>query len=354
VEKKQEEEEVSSQIIEEEEIKAKEEPTPKSEKPSEQESQADEERKPSIKISISGVDDVIASSRTFVTTPNHGQDMHVVKEGEIEVETEVASQETPSEPERIDSEAIVEEISADFEIAKEEEEPLEGEIGEPPQEDLSLEETVGLEPSESIITEIEETSETDAAVIRPIVDAKGLILGEDVVGRASLLSTASFEPVRTEDDANAIPYHFKRIIKLKEHRVSLDIWHFDEAVKAGIQRKEFYDSPDIVLVVYSVVDRWSFESITYWLKEIAVTNEVLPPVVIIGNKIDLRTEQPEDTGDIPVTEEEGFEYAEELATTLAKDGKLHPIAFVETSCVTKEKVLDAFTIAAELFVKHQL
>ena len=109
---------------------------------------------------------------------------------------------------------------------------------------------------------------------------------------------------------------------------------FDEAVKVGIQRKEFYESPDVVLVVYSVADRWSFESLTYWLKEIAVTNEVLPPIVVVGNKADLRTDTTDDSGEPPISEKEGFDYAEELATTLARDGKIHPVAFIETSCTT--------------------
>ena len=303
-----------------------------------------EEKKPSIRISISGVDDIVASSKTHITVPNHIEE-EKIDESIVKVESE----EPQPQVDTIDSEIAPTESDLEDHLMAELDTTSEISATEEPH----LQATDSKGPIEHIITEVEETTDTDAAVIRPIIEAKGLILGEDIVGRSTLLSAAGFEPVRSKEDVDEIPYHFNRILKLKEHRVNLDIWHFDEAVKAGIHRKEFYESPDIVIVVYSVVDRWSFESITYWLKEIAVTNDILPPIVIVGNKMDLRTDIPDDSGDEPVTQQEGFEYAEELATTLARDGNLHPVAFIETSCETKEKVIDAFTIAAELFIKHR-
>jgi GTPase SAR1 family protein len=308
-----------------------------------------EEKKPSIRISISGVDDILASTRTHVTTPHQTSEEQLVEESISEEDVKVESEDTTSLKDTIDIGSVLEEIDS-----IESETPSDGETVETEMEDSSQEKESVEDSIEHVLTEVEETSETDDALIRPIIEAKALILGEDIVGRATLLSCAGFEPVQSEENADELPYHFKRIVKVKEHRVSLDVWSFDEAVKAGIQRKEFYEAPDVALVVYSVVDRWSFESITYWLKEIAVTNEVLPPVVIVGNKKDLRAEPQDDTGDTPITEKEGFDYAEELATTLAREGNLHPVAFIETSCETKEKVIDAFTIAAELYVKHQL
>ena len=307
-----------------------------------------EEKKPSIRISISGVDDIVASSKTHVTVPNHIEEAEA-EESVDEAIIEAKLEEPQPQIDTLDSEIAPTESESEEHLIAEPETTSEISATEEPH----LQDTDSQVSIEHVITDVEETTDTDAAVIRPIIDAKGLILGEDIVGRSTLLSTAGFEPVRSKEDADEIPYHFKRILKLKEHRVNLDIWHFDEAVKAGIQRKEFYESPDVALVVYSVVDRWSFESLTYWLKEIAVTNEILPPIVIIGNKMDLRADIPDDSGDEPVSQQEGFDYAEELATTLARDGNLHPVAFIETSCETKEKVLDAFAIAAELFIKHQ-
>ena len=71
--------------------------------------------------------------------------------------------------------------------------------------------------------------------------------------------------------------------------------------------------------------------------------------MIVGNKIDLRSDTGDDSGEDPVTYEEGFQYAEELAKKLGVDGGLHPVAFIETSSVTGEKVEEVFKTAADLY-----
>ena len=59
-----------------------------------------------------------------------------------------------------------------------------------------------------------------------------------------------------------------------------------------------------------------------------------------------------DSGDEPVSTGEGFRLAEYLSKSLGTENKLHPVAFLETSCLTLEGVEDAFITSAELFVKN--
>jgi GTPase SAR1 family protein len=127
------------------------------------------------------------------------------------------------------------------------------------------------------------------------------------------------------------------------------VWSFDLAVKAKVQRKEFYKNSQVLMIVYSASDRWSFESIDFWLREATLSTEEMPPIVIVANKIDLRSEAGEDSGDEPVGHDEGFKFAEELAQRYGKDDVLHPVAFIETSCVTGEGVEEVFNTAAQLF-----
>ena len=77
----------------------------------------------------------------------------------------------------------------------------------------------------------------------------------------------------------------------------------------------------------------------------------MPPMVIVANKIDLRSEAGEDSGDEPVSHDEGFKFAEELAERYSKDNRLHPVAFIETSCITGEGVEEVFETASQLFEK---
>ena len=233
-----------------------------------------------------------------------------------------------------------------------------GEI-KPIEEDEQEEETTETENSEIITeaitekteTEIEpETQVTPAHQIKPVVECKALLLGEDGVGKESLKLKANFEPYRLEDGSNS-EHIFSRIFEGLNHRIDMRIWSFDLAVKAKVQRKEFYRDSQALIIVYSASDRWSFESIDFWLREATLATEEMPPMVIVANKMDLRSEAGEDSGDEPVSHDEGFKFAEELAERYSKDNRLHPVAFIETSCITGEGVEEVFETASQLFEK---
>jgi len=228
-----------------------------------------------------------------------------------------------------------------------------GEVTEPEEEiseEVSAEESQEVElVAETVEEEAEpEPQVTPAHQIKPIVESKCLLLGEDGVGKESLKAKADIVPI-TLDDETKSEHIFGRIIDGANHRIDLRVWSFDLAVKAKVQRKEFYKDSQVLVIVYSASDRWSFESIDFWLREATLSTEEMPPIVIVANKIDLRSETGEDSGDEPVSYDEGFKFAEELAQRYGKDDSLHPVAFIETSCVTGEGVENVFTTAAQLF-----
>ncbi|OLS30845.1 MAG: hypothetical protein ThorAB25_07040 [Candidatus Thorarchaeota archaeon AB_25] len=189
---------------------------------------------------------------------------------------------------------------------------------------------------------------TPAHQIKPIVECKALLLGEDGVGKESLKAKANVVPITLEDESVS-EHIFGRVVEAKNHRVDLRVWSFDLAVGAKIQRKEFYKGSQVLMIVYSASDRWSFESIDFWLREATLSTDEMPPIVIVANKIDLRTETGEDSGDEPVGYDEGFKFAEELAQRYGTVNVLHPVAFIETSCVTGDSVEEVFNTAAQLF-----
>jgi GTPase SAR1 family protein len=232
-----------------------------------------------------------------------------------------------------------------------------GEVEAPQEGDLEVGEEVGFEEIELVAETVEEEEPpkeeqeihvTPAHQIKPIVECKSLLLGEDGVGKESLKAKANIVPV-IEEDETVSDYIFGRIIDATNHRIDMRVWSFDLAVKAKVQRKEFYKDSQILIIVYSASDRWSFESIDFWLREATLSMDTMPPIVIVSNKSDLRTETGEDSGDEPVGYNEGFKFAEELAQRFGNDSALHPVAFIETSCITGENVEEVFTTAAQLF-----
>ncbi|MFW9795614.1 MAG: hypothetical protein ACFFE2_01140 [Candidatus Thorarchaeota archaeon] len=253
------------------------------------------EKKPEISINLAGSEEIVASGRSYAR----------IGEATIPEEEE-------AEPEEIEL------------------------VAETVEEDVEPE----AEPEPQV---------TPTHQIKPIVECKALLLGEDGVGKESLKAKASVVP-HTNEDESVSEHIFSRIFEGVNHRIDLRVWSFDLAVKAKVQRKDFYRDSQVLVIVYSASDRWSFESIDFWLREATLSTEEMPPIVIVANKIDLRTEAGEDSGDEPVTHDEGFKFAEELAQKYGKDdGSLHPVAFIETSALTGERVEEVFTTAAQLF-----
>jgi GTPase SAR1 family protein len=189
---------------------------------------------------------------------------------------------------------------------------------------------------------------TPAHQIKPLVECKGLLLGEDGVGKETLKSKAGVIPIEL-DSGESSSYIFGKVFEGDNHRIDLRVWSFDLAVKAKVQRKQFYAEAQVIIIVYAASDRWSFESIDFWLREATLSSDEMPPIIIVANKIDLRSETGDDSGDQPVSYDEGFQLAEELAKRFAVENKLHPVAFIETSCVTEEGVEDVFKTASQLF-----
>jgi len=217
------------------------------------------------------------------------------------------------------------------------------------------------QPAESEITWAQAPEEkapkkvtTPKHVIKPVVTAKVIILGEDGVGKGSLLEKAGLEHMIEEKESEpprTIQYIHQRLFELGDHRVMLSVWSFDEAVRMDIARREFYEGADVLIIVYSASDRWSFQSLEFWLKEASSTIESLPPIIIVGNKTDLRSDSDDDAEEPPISRDEAFVFAEDLAKKLGEDGRLHPVAFLETSCLTGEGVEDVFKTASQLYVK---
>lgn len=202
------------------------------------------------------------------------------------------------------------------------------------------------------ITQISEdkTQRAPTHQIKPIVKCKALLLGETGVGKRTLAQKGGFSPIVIDEEANTVSkYIFGNIIDAANHRVDMQLWSFDLAVQEKLPRKEFYDGSELLLIAYSASDRWSFDSIDFWLRETSISCEDTPPIIIIANKTDLRSESTDDSGEEPVSYNEGFQYAEELAKKLGTNGQLHPVAFIEVSAKTGDNMKEIFATAAELF-----
>jgi GTPase SAR1 family protein len=261
-----------------------------------------QEKKVDISISLEGQEEIISSGNTYIRAPEIVEKVseEAIATGEpeiVELVAETIEEEQPSEDERISMPQI-----------------------------------------------------TPTHQIKPILTCKALLLGETGVGKRSLKAKAGIMPLVINDEKKEVSqYIFEKMFDCTNHRINLNVWSFDLAVKAKLPRKDFYNDAQVIIIAYAASDRWSFESIDFWLREASISCDNNLPIVIVANKIDLRSDARDDSGEDPVSFEEGFQFAEELAKKLSTDRGLHPVAYIETSCLTGENTESVFKTAAELF-----
>ncbi len=107
---------------------------------------------------------------------------------------------------------------------------------------------------------------------------------------------------------------------------NLIIWDIAGQSQFENLRKRYYDGASGLMLVYSTIDRFSFENSAKWLVEAHAYAGSLPPVLIAGNKIDLRENNAPDQ---IVTTEEGREFTEKIAKQLDTEAVFITRAFEE-------------------------
>jgi len=78
---------------------------------------------------------------------------------------------------------------------------------------------------------------------------------------------------------------------LDQNGIKIDDKHIKAIIYDTSGQERFRSIPkgyirkgDGIIIVYDITDRSSFESMEYWINEVAVLRSDHPPVIILGNK----------------------------------------------------------------------
>ncbi|NWF96859.1 MAG: GTP-binding protein [Candidatus Thorarchaeota archaeon] len=164
-------------------------------------------------------------------------------------------------------------------------------------------------------------------------------MGDGSVGKTSLRRTYMGEGFRANYMITiGADFAVKKMVLEGGHEVSIQIWDLAGQEHFKSVRSTFYKGAQGALAVYSTVERSSFTNLSNWLEECWHNAGKMIPVVVIGNKIDLR-EQFKDNPVMKqtmVTTEEGKGLAEQIRKKGAH------ASFLETSAKTGHNVEAAF------------
>ncbi|MFQ5833603.1 MAG: GTP-binding protein [Candidatus Thorarchaeota archaeon] len=168
---------------------------------------------------------------------------------------------------------------------------------------------------------------------------KVVLMGDGSVGKTSLRRTYMGEGFRANYMITiGADFAVKKMELAGGHDVSIQIWDLAGQEHFKSVRSTFYKGAQGTLAVYSTVERSSFDNIPHWLEECWTNAGKKIPVVLIGNKIDLRDQFKDNPvmQQTIVTTEEG----QALAKRIEDRGV--QTSFLETSAKTGTNVEAAF------------
>lgn len=163
---------------------------------------------------------------------------------------------------------------------------------------------------------------------------KAVLIGDGAVGKTSIRRNYLGEDFIEGHLATiGVDLATKRVL-FDQDIVKFIIWDLAGQPTFEKVRGHYYSGCNGILLVYSVIDRESFDNASKWLVEAFKNMGPLPPTVIIGNKIDLRTSLDKKKF---VTPDEGQAFCDYFIKKLDV-----PAIFRETSAKTGANIQDTF------------
>jgi small GTP-binding protein len=155
---------------------------------------------------------------------------------------------------------------------------------------------------------------------------KLILVGDSGTGKTNLISVAAGLEFNSGVLTTTSCSYIQKIVKRNKKEYKINLWDTIGQEKYRSLTKIFMKDSNIVIFVYDITKRETFESLNYWKK---IIEEILGNDItlgVVGNKIDLYFDEK-------VKEEEGQEYANSIGAkfklTSAKNSPKEVSAFIE-------------------------
>lgn len=172
---------------------------------------------------------------------------------------------------------------------------------------------------------------------------KVLLLGDQSVGKTSIRYKYLGNALNTMSIANVGADISTQTIIRRKKDIKLQIWDIIDQNSVSMVKKGFYFGSSAGIIIYDVLKAESFASINTWVIDFFKQNgsgEL--PIVLIGNKIDLRSSLDQEE---VITPDQGRNLADDLSTNSKK-----PVYFMETSALTGENIDQAFKFIVDYYL----
>ncbi|MFX1513792.1 MAG: Rab family GTPase [Promethearchaeota archaeon] len=160
---------------------------------------------------------------------------------------------------------------------------------------------------------------------------KLVMIGDATVGKTTLIKAFMGGEIQEGYRATLGADIGKKNVKIGKSSMTFQIWDLSGQQSFKQVRTTFYKGAKGAILVYDISQRETFDNLQSWSNEFWNTVG-LQPIVIVGNKIDLRK-----IGQEEVTTEEGKKYAQQI-----EDETMIKTPFVEACAIRRENADEAF------------
>jgi small GTP-binding protein len=148
-------------------------------------------------------------------------------------------------------------------------------------------------------------------------ELKLVLVGNAGVGKTSIVRTA-ISGTFTSDTASTLAASYStKSFPLDSRTIRLQIWDTAGQEKYRGMAPMYYHNAQLAVVVYSILDRATFDAVDFWMKSLRESAEAGLIVFIVANKTDLAGSRVVSTAD---GTEKASEYGVEFVEVSAKMG----------------------------------
>ncbi|MHA2249554.1 MAG: GTP-binding protein [Candidatus Kariarchaeaceae archaeon] len=162
---------------------------------------------------------------------------------------------------------------------------------------------------------------------------KIVVLGDGAVGKTALRHRYLGEGFKQSYSMTIGADFAVKRVDLDGKEIVAQIWDLAGQLRFQSVREVYYQGATGGLLVFDITRTATFQSIPNWITELLENNKnKIVPMVLIGNKSDLRESSPE-----AISYDAGLEYAKNLS-----EWSNFEIPYVETSALSGDNVESAF------------
>lgn len=131
-------------------------------------------------------------------------------------------------------------------------------------------------------------SEAEAEKIKDFTSFKVIIVGDSSVGKSCILKRAVHDNFESGYQATVGFEFLLMYYRINNVNIKLQIWDTcgQEMYRSLVQG--FYRNTSLVIIVYDITSKKSFEDLDVWIKDITLHTDKETKVFIMGNKNDLK------------------------------------------------------------------